>query len=117
MNKLVLPAMINPPTIRKDGSIKLSFDSRELSPEEYMIVMGFRNCEGWLAFSPNDEGIPELPKGRAEVDMKTPSERLKDVLYVWYKQSTEKGKFVGTFEAFRTEKMETIIEGVKSKLE
>lgn len=117
MSKLVLPAIINPPSIRKDGSISLKFDSRELSAEEYMIVMGFRNTEGWLAFCPNDDGIPELPKGRADVEIKTPSERLKDVLFVWYKQSTERGEFVGTFETFRVEKMERIIDGVKSKLE
>jgi hypothetical protein len=117
MTKLVLPAIINPPTIRKDGSISLKFDSRELSAEEYMIVMGFRNTEGWLAFQPNEGGIPDLPETNAEVEDKTPSERLRNVLFVWYKQETEKGKFVGLFETFKKEKMERIIEGVKSKLE
>lgn len=116
MNKLILPAIINPPTIRKDGSIKLSFDSRELSAEEYMIVMGFRNTEGWLAFQPNEEGVPELPESNAEVDEKSPSERLRAVLFVWYKQETEAGKFVGLYETFRKEKMEKIIETIKSKL-
>ena len=115
--KLVLPALINPPTIRKDGSIKISFDSRELSAEEYMMVMGFRNTEGWLAFQSNEDGVPDLPDERAEVDEKTPSERLRSVLYVWYKQESGKGKYVGTFEAFKVEKMEKIIDGVKSKLE
>lgn len=117
MNKLILPALINPPTIRKDGSIKLSFDSRELSPEEYMMVMGFRNTEGWLAFQPNEDGIPELPTERAEIDTKTPSERLRNVLYVWFKQESDKGSFVGTFEAFRAEKLEKIIETIKGKLQ
>jgi hypothetical protein len=116
MNKLVLPAIINPPTIRKDGSIKLSFDSRELSAEEYMIVMGFRNTEGWLAFQPNEEGVPEIPETNAEIDEKSPSERLRAVLFVWYKQETESGKFVGLYETFRKEKMEKIIETIKSKL-
>lgn len=115
--KLILPAIINPPTIRKDGSIKLSFDSRELSPEEYMMVMGFRNTEGWLAFSPNEDGIPELPTERAEIDEKTPSERLRAVLFVWYKQDSDAGKFVGTFDTFRNQKMEKIIETVKTKLQ
>lgn len=114
--KLILPAIIHPPLIRKDGSVSLKFDSRELSAEEYMIIMGFRNTEGWVAFSPNEDGIPDLPNEPAEVDEKTPSERLKAVIYVWYKQESDKGKFVGTFETFRKEKMEKIIEGVKSKL-
>lgn len=114
--KLVLPAIINPPTVRKDGSVSLKFDSRELSAEEYMIIMGLRNTEGWVAFCPNEDGIPDLPSERAEVDEKTPSERLRTVIYVWYKQETDDGRFVGTFETFRKEKMEKIIEGVKSKL-
>lgn len=115
--QLILPAVINPPSIRKDGSVSIKFDSRELSSEEYMMIMGFRNCEGWLAFQPNEDGIPDLPKERAEVDQKTPSERLRAVLYIWYKQETESNKFTGSFEAFRNEKMEKIIEGVKSKLD
>lgn len=115
--KLVLPAIINPPTIRKDGSISLKFDSRELSSEEYMIIMGFRNTEGWVAFQANEDGIPDLPETPAEVDEKTPSERLKAVIYVWWKQETENGRYTGIFEAFRKEKMETIINGVKSKLD
>lgn len=109
--------MINPPTIRKDGSIKLSFDSRELSPEEYMIVMGFRNTEGWLAFQPNEDGIPDLPEERAEVDEKTPSERLRAVLFLWWKQEGDRGRNVGLFETFRKEKMEQIISGIKKKLD
>lgn len=115
--KFVLPAIIHPPTIRKDGSISLKFDSRELSAEEYMTIMGFRNTEGWVAFSPNDDGIPDLPEERAEVDTKTPSERLRAVMYVWYKQETEANSFLGTFDAFRNEKMEKIIETVKTKLQ
>lgn len=115
--KLLLPAIINPPSIRKDGSVSIKFDSRELSSEEYMTIMGFRNCEGWLAFQPNEDGIPDLPEERAEIDEKTASERLRAVLYVWYTQETSKSKFTGTFESFRKEKMETIIQGVKSKLD
>lgn len=116
MNKLILPAQINPPRTRKDGSISLSFDSREINAEEYMTIMGFRNTEGWLCFAPNENQL-EIPEEDAELDEKSPSERLKAVLYVWYKQETEAGRFVGLFETFRREKMERIIEGVKSKLE
>ena len=78
--------------------------------------MSLRHVEGWLAFAPNNEEL-EIPKEQAILDdEKSPSERLKNVLYVWYKQETEEGKFVGLFETFRKEKMEVIIEGVKKKL-
>ncbi len=113
--KVLLPATINPPRFRKDGSCSVSFDTRELSAEEMMVIMGLRNAEGWLCYQPNPDGF-EIPKENAEVDQKSPSDRLRSVLFVWYKQEMEAGNFVGLFETFRKEKMEKIIEGVKSKL-
>lgn len=113
--KILLPAQINPPRLRKDGSASISFDTRELNAEEIFTIMSLRHTEGWLCFAPNENEI-EIPKEKAELGGKTSSERLHDVLYVWYMQETENGKFVGLFDTFRKEKMEKIIEGVKSKL-
>ncbi len=118
-SKLILPALINPPRLRKDGSASLNFETRELTPEEYMTVMGFRNTEGWLCFVPNEDEKEIaflVPETKAEVDSKTPSERLRNVMYVWFKQESEAGRYVGTFEAFRAERMEKIIEWIKNKL-
>ncbi len=78
--------------------------------------MAMEGNEMWLCLAPNPDEI-EIPEEKAEVDEKTPSERLRAVLFVWYKQETKDGKFVGLFETFRKEKMESIIEGVKRKLE
>lgn len=114
--KILLPSQINPPRLRKDGSAALSFDTRELTAEEIFTIMSMRHTEGWLCFAPNEEGL-DIPDTPAELDEKSPSERLKAVLFVWYKQETTAGRFVGMFDTFRKEKMEKIIEGVKSKLE
>ena len=114
--KIVLPAQIDPPRLRKDGSAKISFDTRELTAEEIFTIMSLRHAEGWLCFAPNENEI-EVPEESAHVDEKSASERLRNVMFVWFKQETESGKFVGLFETFRKEKMEKIIEGVKSKLE
>lgn len=113
--KIILPAQINPPTLRKDGSAKVTFDTRELNAEEIFTIMSLRHTEGWLAFAPNEDDL-ETPEEHAEIDEKSPSERLRNVMFVWYKQETACGNFVGLFETFRKEKMEKIIEGVKSKL-
>lgn len=113
--KILLPATISPPRLRKDGSAAVSFDTRELTAEEIFTIMSLRHTEGWLAFAPN-EGEIEIPEENAEVDEKSPSERLRNVLFVWYKQEVEAGKFVGIFDTFRKEKMEKIIEGVKKRL-
>lgn len=117
MIKLILPAQINPPTLRKDGSAKLTFDTRELSAEEIFSIMAMRHTEGWLCFAPNEDEL-EVPEEDAVLeDEISPSQRLRNVMFVWYKQETSAGRFAGLFETFRKEKMEKIIEGVKSKLE
>lgn len=115
---LKLPAQINAPRFRKDNSVSLSFDTRELSPEELMYILGVRQTEGWLLYASERAEIDDsdVPDVKPNLDLKSHSERLRDVIFVWYKQSTQDKKFVGDFESFYKAKMETIIEGVKSKL-
>ena len=113
--KINLPVTLNPISRRKDRSVKLSFETRELQSDEILTLMSLEGSEMWVCLAPNEDEI-EIPAERAEVDEKSPSERLKAVLFVWFKQETDAGRFVGLFETFRREKMEKIIEGVKSKL-
>ena len=113
--KILLPAVIQAPNFYKDGSTKISFESRELSAEEIFTILALRNGEGWLCYAPNEDEI-DIPEERAEIDEKTPSERLRAVLYVWFQQEVESGKYVGLFDNFKREKMEKIIQTIKSKL-
>lgn len=117
MNKIILPVQLNPIARRKDKSVKLSFETRELLSDEILTLMSLEGTEMWLALAPNQKEIPEIPDEPAQVDQKTQSERLYSVLYVLYKQQTEKGKYVGLFESFRKERMEQLIEVIKSKLD
>ena len=78
--------------------------------------MAMEGMEMWLCLAPNENEL-EVPEENAQIDEKSPSERLRNVLYVWYKQETSAQRYVGLFENFRKEKMETIIQGVKSKLD
>lgn len=113
--KIILPSQINPPRLRKDGSASISFDTRELTAEEIFTIMSLRHSEGFLCFAPNEDEI-EIPEEKAEVDEKSPSKRLRNVIYVWYKQEVDAGRFVGLFDTFKKEKYEKIIESIKSKL-
>lgn len=116
--KLLLPAQILPPTLRKDGSATIKCDTRELSPEEIMLILGARNTEGWLLYSTNNDlKEDDIPKTDAEIDGgKSSSRRLYDVLYVLYKQRQKEGKVTGVFDVFYREQMEKIIQAVKDKL-
>ena len=117
--KLILPIQLNPISRRKDKSVKLSMETREMSPEEILSLMALEGMEAWMMISPNETDLSEtdLPTGRAEIGAKTPLERLIAVLYVMYKQKVAKGEYVGLFENFRNEKIETLIEIIKGKLD
>lgn len=113
--KIILPAVLNPISRRKDKSVRLSLETRELSPEETLSLMSVEGAEMWVCLAPN-EGEMEIPEENAQVDEKSPSERLKNVLFIWWKQEVDAGKYVGIYETFRRERMERIIETVKGKL-
>lgn len=114
---LKLPSQINAPSFYKDGSVGLKFETRELSAEEVMYILGSRQSEGWLLFSTETSEIDrsDVPDIKPELDLKSASSRLKDVIYVHYKQATQSQNFVGLFETFYKEQMERIIEGYKTK--
>ena len=114
---LTLPAQLNPISRRKDRSVKLSYETRELTPSETMSLMALEGSEGWLIFAPTEheataQAIPDI---KPELGQKTPSERLRGIIYVHYKQSVEDGKYVGLADTFYNEQMNKIIEGYKLK--
>lgn len=104
--QITLPAILNNFSPKKDGSVTIKFDTRELTAEEYMLILGFRNSEGWLMFSQNKEF--KVPEEEANLDLKSPSELLRDALYVRYKEK----KATTTFQTYYNEKMEQIRQSV-----
>lgn len=112
-----LPAILNPISRRKDKSVKLSFETREMSPQEIMTLLAMEGSEGHLLYAPNTENLDDsdVPNVKAVVDTKSPSERLMAVIFVHFKQATKEAKYVGIFDAFYKEQMDRIIEGYKIK--
>ena len=115
--KVQLPVILNPISRRKDHSVKLSFETRELGDDEILTLLKLEGAEMWLLLAPNEIQQEDIPLEPAELGVKSPSERLKDVLYVWYMQEKERGKECGLFDIWRKTKMEKIIETIKGKLE
>ncbi len=115
--KLTLPAILNPISRRKDRSVKLSFETRELSDDEVLALLKLEGAEGHLVYAPNEADIDDsdVPDYKAEVGVKSASERLRAVIYVHYKQAVEDGLYVGIADVFYKEMMDKIIEGYKSK--
>lgn len=114
--KLFLPVILNPISRRKDKSVLLKFDTRELNPEEVLQLMQLEGSEGWLTFQPNQEEV-EMPDEMAKVsDLKTPSTRLRNALYRVYKHETDTGKYVGLFDTYYKDKLEKYIIHTLSQL-
>jgi hypothetical protein len=92
---------------------------QELMPEDMTTLMMLRNKPGYFVFKPEkfiEEDIITLPeKYDLEAGEKTPSQRLRSVLFVFWNQK-RKDKGVD-FDSFYKDQMEKFINSVKDKLE
>lgn len=98
---------------RVDRSLSLSLSTPELDPNEMAEIINLQGANLICLLTPLDE--KDAPKYviDKELEQKTPSTRLRGVLYVLWEQSGSKGNF----DDFYRVKMEGIIEAVKNKLE
>ena len=100
--------------MNKDKSLTLKLETREMTSEEIGLISNLANMECWVGMSDlliSKLDVPdEVPEFKGE---KTPSERLRNVLYIYWKE-VNKGQ--GSFETFRNNYMEKIISSIKEKL-
>lgn len=106
-----LPAYFSGFRSKSDGSAGLSFNTQELTAEDFAELKNNHNAFGWLVFAPQGTEL-EMPKEKIEDDSKSSSERLYNVLYVYWKQFVNEGDF----DAWRKQKMEVVINQFKNKL-
>ena|SRR3990167_3961808 len=113
MNGFTVGSQLMKVNAMSDGGVSLGFHTQEVPADEKVKMMGFFHKSGWLLFS--EDVIPdhEIPATNSSFEGKTPSQRLRAVLFVFWKQLGEKGKF----EDFYSEKMESFIGLVKGKLD
>ncbi len=113
--KALLPASLKKVSSRADRSYDLTFSTRELSGEEAAFLLDEVLSEGWLQYARNEADMTEMPEVKADsgVEGKSPSQRLRAVIYVLFTQKGSKG----SFENFYNSVMEQLIENIKDKLE
>jgi hypothetical protein len=108
------PVILDGLKMNKDKSLTIKLESREMTSEEVGKIADLANCECWCGLSAltiTKLDVPdEVPEFKGE---KTPSERLRNVLYIYWKE-VNKGQ--GSFETFRNNYMEKIISSIKEKL-
>lgn len=97
----------------KDGGFSTGFHTNEITDEQQRANMvNMYNKFGWLVFASQD--IYEIPAEppKKESSPKTPSQRLRGVLFRLYEHRGSPG----TFDDFYERQYEAIIERIKKEL-
>ena len=113
-----LPAQLEGYRSLKDHTLKLSFETNEINPETMANIHYSLNKFGYLVFAPDalaTQEMEEIDKLKVEYSDtgKPPSQRLRSVLFLLWKQDPEGYK---TSNDHYISKMETLIEHFKGKL-
>lgn len=105
-------AVISSIRSKVDGSLGLTVSTPEMTNEEKVEFMGLQNVDLDVLFSPFSQDSEELMIVDRRAGGKTPSERLRAVIYIYWEQS---GK-PSSFEQYYASKMDVIINKIKDKL-
>jgi hypothetical protein len=124
MSKLiVLPAFLKTFRTLVDNSVSIVFETQELVPDNYGTLGYAQGKSGVLVFKPD---VDKLSKSELEtikmVDVrvmdedksKTPSQRLRSVLFILFKQDN---KGFPDFDSYYINKMNSIVNFYKDKIE
>lgn len=114
MRVFQIPAILDGMSPLKDGGMSLRFHTNEASNDDKVTIMEYYQKFGWLVFSEQENPDVPMEDIRRDTGGKSPSQRLRNVLYVLYKQS---GKADITFEEYYAQKMEFVINRFKENLD
>ena len=115
---MLLAAIIEGITTRKDKTIRLTIGTQELSPAQAAEVFGMNQQYCYLALKVEPFTKSELDTiDSLKTDLetaKTPSQRLRGILFRTFEQDAEGYR---DFTTYYTAKMEKICEHFKTKLD
>ena len=112
MDKVLIQALLDGVSHRKDGSLGIRFLTQEMSAQDKLKLIELLNSFGWVCFSPSEAEAVDIPETQPDDTRKSESQRLRAVLFLLYKQ----GEQLDTFAFYYREKMEKFIEHIKGKL-
>ena len=98
-------AIIDKVSTLKDGSVRVSLITRALSPTQMAELFFWVNKE-----------ILAIDIDESNKDDKSPSQRLRGVIYRLWEQSSDRKVYNDEFELYYRSKLERIIESLKDKL-
>jgi hypothetical protein len=113
MNAIHTPLQINRVSLRSDDSVSFSAETPELTDEQLLAFRGLAKSLAYAIIEP-ENGSQTVLKVEKDVSGKTPSQRLRGVLFVQWKQQ---GEPHNDFEVYYRIMMNKYIDDVKSKLD
>ena len=113
MKSISTPAIITSIRAKVDRSLSFSATTPELTNEEKVLFMELQGINTTMTIEPLDEqNVPEV-KIKGDLEQKTPSQRLRAVLFVLWEQEGRKGEFEDMYK----NNMEKFINLIKAKLD
>lgn len=99
----------------KDGGASVRFHTQELNNDDKSILFDFANSFGHLLFSANEVKEDELKLEAIRKDTvgKSPSQRMRAVIFKLWEQNGRKGDF----DTYYGTLMESLLNQLKEKLE
>lgn len=115
----ILPAQLESYRSLKDRSVKITFETAELTPSQVGDLQGNILRTGFLAFKAdpfkeNEKQLLDSIEVEYQDNSKTPSQRLRGVLWHCFNKEPEGYK---TFPSYYENKLEQLINHFKSKLD
>lgn len=102
---------------RKDHTLKISLSTQELNGEQKAELFNLHNKLGWFLFSESEMTMADIPEEQPEFNnRKSDSQRLRNVLYIYWNKLQEDGRTKKTFEQFKKEWYERKIEQIKQSI-
>src|SRR5210317_1083834 len=116
---IIIPAILSSYSSLQDRTLKITFETNEPTPEQLTGIAVNQQQFGFLAFKKDafkqaEKDVLDGLESEYQDTGKTKSQRLRNVLYVYWQQDNKGYK---SFEHYYDYKMENIIEHFKSKLE
>lgn len=112
-----IPSTISKVTTMGGKTVRVQIDTQELNAEDMKTIFDLYDKYGYFVFAETSKTellseFENLPKIKT-TDKKSPSQRLRAVLFVLFKQDG----ITGEFEDFYNTEMNKLIDIIKSKLE
>lgn len=117
MNGIMLPAIIENITTRKDRSIKIVIGTQELSQGKAGEIFTLLNNLAMVYISPKEidqKEINQVDKIDPELEGKTQGQRIRNVLFILFTQNSEGHK---DFDSYYRAKTELYIDHLKTKIQ